>query len=183
MKFSKYNSSGKQNSYCMWRAINQARLERVCFWKTQPCLLITPLQDNAKNSLPNALRLWLYWARCRIPDSRLISFLQMPLRIGRTSVTNSVFPPAEMWILGMFTQNSGAVSSKPRLNLEYNQSCLSGLKPSHFLPSERKRFIITPSPWATTEATESPIKWLALRLKLYKPKRNKSKIGQQLDFR
>lgn len=108
-----------------------------------------------------ALPLWLYWALCRIPDSRLISFLQMPHRICLTSVVNPVFPPAEIWILGMFTQNSGAVSSKPRLNFKYNQSCLSGLKPSHFLPSDQKRFIITPSPRATTQPTKSPIKWLA----------------------
>lgn len=105
--------------------------------------------------------LWLYWALCRIPDSRLISFLQMPLRMCLTSVVNPYSPPAEIWILGMFTQNSGAVSSKLRLNFKYNQSCLSGLKPSHFLPSDQKRFIITPSPRATTQPTESPIKRLA----------------------
>lgn len=156
MKFSKQNSSRKQNSYCMCRAINQESLW-VCFWKTQARLLITTLQHNAKNSL----YLWLYWALCRIPDSRLISFLQMPLRISLTSVVNPYSPPAEIWILGMFTQNSGAVSSKPRLNFKYNQSCLSGLKPSHFLPSDQNRFIITPSPRAAPQPTESPIKWLA----------------------
>lgn len=126
---------------------------------------------QSKNWLPNALRLWLYWARCRIPDSRLISFLQMPLRIGCTSVTNPVFPPAEIWILGMFTQNSGAVASKPRLNSKYNQSCLSGLKPSQFLPSERKRFINSftlgnnRSHWITHKITRSEVKTLQTQKK------------------